>query len=60
MCVTNNLILAHYRVDRKIATKNHTMISPKKQKPMYKQEIYRYKKKYTNQEEYEVNVKDKE
>ena len=61
VCVTNNLILVQDRVDQKIATKIHTMISPEKHKPMYKQEIYRYqKKKYTIQEEYAINVKEKE
>ena len=44
VCVTNNLILAQDSVDHKIATKNHTMISPEKRKPMNKQEIYKYKK----------------
>ena len=60
VCVTNDLILTQDRVDQKITTKNHTMISLEEQKPMYNQEIYRYQQKYTIQEEYAVNVKDKE
>ena len=60
VCVTNDLILTQDRVDQKITTKNHTMISPEKHKPMYNQEIYRYKKKYSVQDEYAVNVKDNE
>ena len=59
VCVTNDLILTQDRVDQKITTKNHTMISLEEQKPMYNQEIYRYQQKYTIQEEYAVNVKDK-
>ena len=60
VCVTNDLILTQDRVDQKITTKNHTLISPEEQKPMYNQEIYRYQQKYTIQEENVVNVKDKE
>ena len=60
VCVTNDLILTQDRVDQKITTKNHTLISLEEQKPMYNQEIYIYQQKYTIQEEYAENVKDKE
>ena len=42
VCVTNDLILTQDRVDQYLTTKNHTMISPEYQIPIYNQEINKY------------------